>query len=326
MTYNSTVAHASTTSSSSRPSVLVLTLFSGEAEYGKCRASLQSQTFRRWDHRVFEGLPNAEAHRRLYETIMAERDRHEIFFKLDADMVLADSEVLSDLVQVFEERPDVDHLLVAVTDWMTDSLIIGAHLFSRRVRWKEHGETLYVDPDPEFPGRKVVVERPPRDLVFHAGNPSPLQAFHFGAHRALQASQVHRRLRDVRAHNARIQWQYLERVWGHYRRSGDRRLGLAILAADAVFRKELPETVNEYTDPSLLRAFENASSLENDEIRRRLSGRWNSPAARRRMWLRTLGPAKTTIVAARVLRDAAARSVKRISGAARPDVQIGTRS
>jgi hypothetical protein len=84
---------------------------------------------------------------------MSESGNHDLFFKLDADMVLADDRVLADLVRVFSDHPDLDHLVVAVNDWMTDSKIIGAHLFSNRVRWQEHSERLYVDPDPRFPGR-----------------------------------------------------------------------------------------------------------------------------------------------------------------------------
>jgi hypothetical protein len=308
---------------SSRPRVLVLTLYSGEAEYGRCRESLESQTYREWEHRSFEDLPNAEAHAFLYQTIMAESERHDLFFKLDADMVLADDEVLSDLARVFEERADLDHLVVAVSDWMTESRIIGAHLFSNRARWRQHAETLYVDPDPYFPGRKLVVDNPPRDLILHACDPSPLQAFHFGAHRALQASQVHRNLADFRPHNARLQWQYLDRVWRHFERSEDRRLGLAMLAADKVFRKELPKTANEYSDAALLAAFENAEALDAEEIRRRLDSRWGQAMARHLTWVRALGPAKTARVAVRGLRDAAASAVKGFVAQPRPTVEIG---
>ncbi len=310
----------------SPPRVLVLTLFSGEAEFDRCRSSLGEQKYPSWEQRVVEDLPNAEAHACLYHTIMAESGRHDLFLKLDADMVLADPEVLGDLVRVFEERPDLDHLVVAVTDWMTESHIIGAHLFSNRVRWKRHEETLYVDPDPEFPGSKLVVEDPPRDLILHAGDPSPLQAFHFGAHRALQASQVWRRLGDARPHNARIQWRYLDQVWRHYERSGDRRLGLAMLAADMVFRKELPATANEYADAALRAAFETASSLDGLEIRERLEPRWGNPQARRRTWRAALGPAKFFLVRIRGLRDAAVSAVKGLLGAPAPAIEIGSRS
>lgn len=324
LTYNSSVAHTFTTRSHDRPAVLVLTLNSGEAEYGRCRESLESQTYTAWEHRTFENLPNTEAHAQLYETIMAERELYELFLKLDADMILADGEVLADLVRVFEDRPDLDHLVVGVNDWMTDSSIIGAHLFSNRVRWQRHAETLYVDPDPAFPGCKLVVDNPPRNLILHAGDPSPLQAFHFGAHRALQASQVYRRLRDARPHNARIQWQYLDRVWRHFERSGDRRLGLAMLAADMVFRKELPSTANEYSDAALLAAFDGASSLDDGEIRARLDARWGSHTARRQTWVRALGPVKSVLVTLRGLRDAAASVVKSLLGLSRPTVEIGT--
>jgi len=164
---------------SNRPAVLVLTLYSGEAEYGRCRESLRSQTYQAWEQRTFENLPNAEAHARLYQTIMTESECHDLFLKLDADMVLADSNVLADLARVFEDRHQLDHLVVAVSDWMTDSNIIGAHVFSKRVVWREHFETLYVDPDPEYPGEKLIIPNPARDLIYHACDPSPFQAFHF---------------------------------------------------------------------------------------------------------------------------------------------------
>jgi len=325
VTYNSSVAHTSTAQTHDRPAVLLLTLFSGEAEFDRCRSSLEQQDYTSWEQRVIEHLPNTEAHARLYETIMMERENFGVFLKLDADMVLADGEVLSDLVRVFEERPDLDHLVVAVADWITDSRIIGAHLFSNRVRWRRHAETLYVDPDPDFPGRKLIVDEPPRDLILHAGDPSPLQAFHFGAHRALQASQVWRRLRDARPHNARIQWQYLDRVWDHYVRSGDPRLGLAVFAADMVFKKELPPTANEYSDAALLAAFEAAEALDDGEIRERLEPRWGSPKMRRQTWAGALGPAKFTLVRIRGLRDAAASAVKGLLSTSAPTVEIGTR-
>jgi hypothetical protein len=311
---------------SDRPNVLVLTLFSGEAEFDRCRSSLAQQDYSSWEQRVIENLPNTEAHARLYETVMAESGKFGLFFKLDADMVLADNDVLSDLVRVFEERPDLDHLVVAVSDWMTDSRMIGAHLFSDRVRWQRHEETLYVDPDPDFPGRKLVVSDPPRDLIVHAGDPTPLQAFHFGAHRALQASQVYRKLRDARPHNARIQWQYLDRVWDHYVRSGDRRLGLALLAADMVFRKELPATVNEYSDAALLSAFGSAEVLDDGQIRERLEPRWGEPGLRRRTWAKALGPAKFALVRLRDLRDTAASTFKGLLGVSEPAAEIGGRS
>lgn len=309
-----------------QPSVLVLTLYSGEAEYQRSCASLASQSFTAWEHRVFEHLTNTEAHARLYETVMTESGNFSLFFKLDADMVLADNKVLADLVEVFNQRPSLDHLVVAVTDWMTESPIIGAHLFSDRVRWCRHSETLYVDPDPEFPGDKLVVEGPPRDLIHHADDPSSFQAFHFGAHRALQACQTYRGLRDARPYNALVQWQYLDQVWRHFDRTDDPRLGLAILAADMVFRRELPATVNEYSDPTLCAAFESAEGLDSGQIRERLCARWGTDNDRRRSWSHALGPAKRCLVAARRVRDAGTTVVKTVLRRTPTPVIIGDRS
>jgi hypothetical protein len=305
--------------------ILVLTLYSGEAEFERCLAALAEQIGVAWEHRVFEHLPNAEAHSRLYSTIMAESERYKVFFKLDADMVLTDPHVLADLVEVFKNNPSLDHLVVAVSDWMTQSYIIGAHLFSHRVSWRDHVETLYVDPDPHFEGTKVVVSRPPRDLISHCDDPSPLQAFHFGAHRALQASQVYRSITSCRPHNARIQWTYLEQVWRHLERSQDRRLALAILAADLVFQRQLPETVNEYSDPALLAAFQRVAAMDDKTIRAQLESRWGTRSARLRTWRQALGGAKWLLVAGRGARDAAASLVKAFVRSTGPVVEIGSR-
>jgi hypothetical protein len=298
--------------------VLILTLASGERELASCRESVEAQNHQHREHRIFEDLPNKEAHDHLYRTIMENRDRFDLFLKLDADMAFADPEVLSDLVGVFEQRPGLDHLVVAVSDWMTDSRIIGFHVFSNRVRWREHAEMLYVDPDPLFPGSKMVIEDPPRDLVFHAANPSEFQAFHFGAHRALRASQSGRRLRDTRAHSAHLQWVYLSRVWKHFERDGDRRLGLAMLGADYVFRRQLPATANEFGDATLRAKFDDIRELTAERILGDLLPRWGTPTRRLRTWVLTLGPFRAALVVLRRLRDTVAEAVKVLLGR-RPD-------
>ncbi len=294
------------------PRVLVLTLYSGEAEYDRCRASLVAQDYTAWEQRSLEHLPNREAHGTLYRTIMSEAESFDLFLKLDADMVLADQAVLGELVRVFEDRPALDHLVVAVSDWMTDSRIIGAHMFSKRVRWQPLSDGLYVDPDPEFPGEKLVVPDPARDLVLHAIDPSPLQAFHFGAHRALQAAQPYRRIAEARPHNARLQWDYLVRVWHHFLRSNDRRLALAILAADMVFRRELPATANQYSDPALHAAFDATAALAAGDIHACLAPRWGTATARLATWVRALGTVKAVLVVGRAGRDLAASVVKKL--------------
>lgn len=296
------------------PKVLVLTMYSGEAEYEKCCEALRMQDYRCWEQRVFENLPNEEAHRQVYQTVMSEVATFDLFLKLDADMVLADSRVLTDLVGMFEDRPQLDHLVVAVEDWMTNSNIIGAHVFSNRVAWREHSETLYVDPDPEYAGGKLTILNPGRKLILHACDPSPLQAFHFGAHRGLQAAQPYRSLGDFRPHNARVQWVYLDRVWRHFESTGDRRLGLAIAAADLVFRRRLPATSNQYGDHELRSAFAAHEHIETAELSEELRPRWGTAPRRWSTWIGSLGGMKVGWVALRSVRDAAAFSVRTIFG------------
>jgi hypothetical protein len=93
-----------------------------------------------------------------------------------------------------------------------------------------------------------------------------------------------------------------------------------------VFAKQLPATVNEYSDDHLLAAFERLSSLDGEEIRRRLVDRWGTPSDRRRTWRRALGPVKSVAVGVRGLRDVAASKVKAVFGRAQQAVEIGTRA
>jgi hypothetical protein len=305
---------------------MVLTMYSGEAEYDRCRESLKRQDYSDWEHVCFENQPNAEAHTALYRMIVNSASRYDLFFKLDADMVLADDQVLADLVRVFEQQPGLDHLVVAVSDWMTRSRIIGAHVFSNRVRWTEHEDRLRVDPDPVFPGAKLVVESPSRDLIFHCDDPTPLQAFHFGAHRALKAVQFDRGPAAFRAYDAWIQWHALGRVWRHYTISGDRRLGLAMLAADMVLRQQLPQTANEYRDEALGAAFDAAEALDDAQLRTRVETQWSTSGRRLRAWMRALGPAKSTLVVLRRVRDAAAQLAGLAAGRRSRRVAIGDAS
>ena len=100
-----------------RPRVLVLTLFSGEQEYEEAVAALERQSFRGFDHRVFEHLPNKEAHEALQRAVMESAADYDLFLKLDADMVFRSGDALAQIVELFRARPEVDHARTVVHDW-----------------------------------------------------------------------------------------------------------------------------------------------------------------------------------------------------------------
>ena len=293
------------------PRVLVLTLYSGEGEIKRCRASVLSQALPVAEHRVFEHLPNRAAHDRLYHTIMTESSRFDLFLKLDADMELADEGALGRLLGPFRRVDGLDHLVAAVDDWMTGTDMIGIHVFSARVRWADHDEQLYVDPDPVFPGVELVMPAPRPPIVHHAFDPTPLQAFRFGVHRGLKAVQRGRSRAITRPHNAILQMKVLSRVWRRFTALGDRRLGLAVMGADMVFRDRFPFAVNDYSDPKLDVRLGEFQGADAGSILTQLRPRWGTAFLRRSAWMRALDPVLRVAVLGRLLRDGVTWPVRR---------------
>jgi hypothetical protein len=295
--------------------ILVLTLYSGEQEFDRCRASVAAQKPGPIEHRAIKNLPNHEAHRLLYTTITEEREVFDVFVKLDADMVLAQDGTLAKIAHQFRSTADLDHLVLGIADWYTGADIIGLHAFSGRVSWQKNDDQLFVDPDPAFPGRKLVVPHPNPEVAFHSPDPSPFQAFQFGVHRAMKACQRNIARPDAQPHSARVQWSYLNRVWRNLERHGDRRLALAVLGADLVFSGLTPDDAGDRRDPATRAAYESVEAFETGAILNRLEPHWRSPARRFRRWMTAMDRSMVALVAVRLLRDAATwpiRSLKRV--------------
>lgn len=272
------------------PDVLVLTLHSGENEFAQSKRSLEDQNYKRWTHKVFSGLGNVESHRALYSEIMATSGRYHIFLKLDADMVFADENVLTEIVNRFNSDPELDHFVVACDDWMTGKQIIGVHAFSNRVTWDISAEGLFVDPSPKRPGKRVIVERLERTYFHHSPDPSPFQAFHFGAHRALKLSQRNRAYEEKRVDAMNTQWDVFSNVWNRFVETGDRRLGLALVACHLVVSGDLGEDVHDYRAPQLLEAFREREHLTQSEMMSLLEPFWKTPSSRHAYFAQAVGP------------------------------------
>lgn len=172
--------------------VLVLTLYSGEAEYEACRASVVRQNYVNIEHICFEWLSNAEAHEAVYRTIMARSNEFDCFVKLDADMVFHYERALCDLCRIFIEVPGTDHLCVPVYDIPSDSYLMGVHLFSPRVSWDFPLDPLFPDRNPQIPGVRRIDQGLKLRVVDHMPHPSPSQAFALGVHRASKIAQFER--------------------------------------------------------------------------------------------------------------------------------------
>ena len=207
--------------------ILVGTLHAIENELDECLASIRAQTHPAHDLFVISGKPNKEAHDDLYQTFMDRAGEVDLFIKIDADMVITRPTFFEEVVERFEAEPDLTHLLIAVHDWMTDRPIMGMHVFRSCHRWhcrEASSETLFVD--------MVDVEESltkDRDVLapaaIHCSDSSPLQAFHFGVHKAVKFLQYG--CGTLNLSQRETHWRHFKSLDRHYWRTREPRLGLA---------------------------------------------------------------------------------------------------
>lgn len=271
--------------------VLIGTLYSGENEFEQSKRSLRRQIHANWEQVVFKHLPNREAHDRLYRTFMERADDFDLFVKLDADMVFRSKRSLRTLVNLFKSQPELDHALLAVRDWASDTLIMGLHAYSSRAVWTPSDEELFVDHSPSVPGKRLTTTEAPAPLVDHSPDPSPFQAFRFGVHRALKVVQRDRPLLDL--FRSRMQWTLLGNVWRRFTETRHRRLGLIMVGAEKVLSGDVTRAAYDDTGDALRSRFDrDCADLSADALAARVPTWWGGRYRQWRAYLNTVGPGR----------------------------------
>ena len=209
--------------------ILVGTLHVIENELDDCLAAIRKQTHPAHDLFVISGKPNKEAHDVLYQTFMDRAGEVDLFIKIDADMVLTRPTFFQEVVERFASDQELTHLMISVHDWMTDSSIMGLHVFRSSHRWHVGGESkesLFVDVVDV--NEKIIKDREIlAPAAVHCADPSPFQAFHFGLHKAVKFSQ--RGCAEVNFSQRETHWRHFKNLDRHYCRSKEPRLGLACI-------------------------------------------------------------------------------------------------
>ena len=122
----------------------------------------------------------------------------------------------------------------SISGSFSDSMIMGLNAFSNRATWRPAQEKLFVDTQPQFPGKRLRLIRPPAPFVCHSPDPTIRQALYFGVHRGLKAFQPSRAPEEFKFARSLLHWRVLRGCWGHFCRTGDLRVGFAVLGADLV--------------------------------------------------------------------------------------------
>ncbi|MFW6275656.1 MAG: hypothetical protein ACOC2M_03380, partial [bacterium] len=171
--------------------ILVGSMYCFENEYEDSILSLYQQTYRKFDHFKVEKLPNKLAHDTLYSTFMENSKFYDLFLKLDADMVICKNSFLQDIVNFLKNKKILTNLQIKVHDFFTDRLIWGLHIFNNKNKWVKNNELVFTDMVSLHNERINIssLDSPLVPAAWHSPNPSLIQAFHFGIHKAVKATQ-----------------------------------------------------------------------------------------------------------------------------------------
>ena len=158
-----------TTLNHSKNRVLVGMLYSGESEYEQAKKSLLNQKHPNIQFFEICNLPNKQAHDLLYKTFMSKADECDFYLKLDADMVLAHDEVITEMVNT-AKLYDSAHLFAYVKDCPSDLMIPGIQMFRSDSKWTGSQEQLNGDYLPKLFGKSTTLVD--KEWILHMPDPS----------------------------------------------------------------------------------------------------------------------------------------------------------
>lgn len=228
--------------------ILVGTLYSIENEFEECVEAINRQNYDEFEHIVIQGLPKREAHDRLYGTFMKHAHEFDLFMKVDADMVIENRDLFAQIVARFRDNPRMDLLTIEVHDCFTDSQIDGMSTFRNTVRWKKRDTDIFTDKHAVPLERSVYDSHDLAPAAVHCKNPSPFQAFHYGLHRAMKVRE-YLQASDPSRTNVQFHLTNRNRLWQHFLRVSDKRLGFAALATELTLRGDFGAQHIPYTNP-----------------------------------------------------------------------------
>lgn len=217
-------------------------MYSGENEYEECKEMIFAQTYKNFDHFVYENLSYKEAHDRLYGDFMEKAEIYDILIKIDADMVLREKTFFQYIVERFRNDNELDIITMALHDFYLDEMIWGMHAYRNTIKWDTGNEIVYTD---RMHLKDNVRKHDWVEEIFaeHCKNPAPFQAFHFGFHRGLKAVQPDRI-------KARLDGNYIKihKLQKNYAKRKDIKLAYALAGAEYMLSGYFSETNISYNE------------------------------------------------------------------------------
>lgn len=236
--------------------IMIGTLSSGENEIELCKKSVISQVSKTnlFDHMIIENLPKKEAMDTLYKNFLS--SDYDLLIKLDADMVLVDTDFVDSVANFFKHNKDISLLQCALTDYFSGQEMQGINIYTKDMIWESSSQDkLFTDKTKTPKNRRKVEWSKFSRSVIHSPNPSDFQAFHFGVHRGIKVKEA-ATLGDLE--RAEEQLVYIEKTFLHYKNRKDIRLLYAALGAEMAMHGRFLVEHLDYTNDYLEEFFKNS--------------------------------------------------------------------
>lgn len=243
--------------------ILVGVMHCIENEFYQCLEAINNQTLPAFEHFIISQLPNKVAHDKLYQTFMNKAKDVDLFIKVDADMVISRPTFFQECADKFNRDVGLEHLQIALDDWMTKRRIFGLHVYRSTHKWQRISESIFVD----MVDQPHQVTNDTSDLApaaIHCPDPSPFQAYHYGLHKGVKFVQKDRPKKHLPWQV--IHWNHFENLERQFFLERERRHGLAVLGFhDAIINRWGPTEVD-FNSEQPLKRFTKLNALSNSEL------------------------------------------------------------
>lgn len=193
---------------------------------------------------------------------------------LPLDAILSSDIALETIIRAFRDDLMLDHLVLASTDYMTGMRHHDVHVLSDRATWAKEDVVAI---EPIYPGVKRIDGLYHAPLATRRANPSSLQAYLFGAQ---QATRLLASVGLVEIRDDHPGWMALDGIWSQFLCNGDRRHALALVGAEATFRRGTQVDPDDIPDPCLMADFDANAQLSGAELAEIIRPLWDGTGAR----------------------------------------------
>ena len=247
--------------------ILVGIMYCGEQEYPECLESIKMQTYEDFDYFTIENLPNKDAHDLLYKKFMEHENTHDLFIKIDADMVLIRDDLFERIVNKFKSTPGLKNLEIAVHDYFSNKLIWGLHTYRNDMKWIKKDDQLLVDyvyRDNFREGERLADDKEFAPAAIHCKSPSLFQSFHYGIHKALKVIQPDRKV--LQPQWCTYHWDIINHIKNNFIGSSDIRIGMSLLGTEIGLTGQIQVDCLDYTNPKLFNIFKGYQDMDISQV------------------------------------------------------------